>query len=257
MHQDNNHRIILGDMNRSRVRQPCSDDVDKNRDETFRYILPKDWNSPEEASFSHFTKEQMFQSDMWRLGMLIFYIITGEQFSDNSRQIHINMQPWSSLTSVLLQRDYMVRLSSSTLLHHPVFWYSLPSRVGDFYRNIVRGTIDIPSLLSNVDSTAFLYPHQNWFGAIFPENNFPYPVEVGNSVVRLIQLIVDVISHHQFKDEFYNAVMLQCNQQRQSDPIAFFQKSFPCLLFKMWEILFREKKQIERQRKVFSELLSC
>jgi len=259
MHQNNNHRIILGDMNRTRARLHNSDDTSQSK-ELYRYILPKDWLSPEETSYSSFTMEQMFQSDMWRLGMLIFYIVTGEPFSqENPAKFHINSQPWSSLASVLLQGDYMLRLSSSSLLQHPVFWHYLPSRVGDFYKQVCLGAapIDISALLLTVDSSTFLYPRKNWKSVILPDNNFPYPDQSGCSVFRLLQLIVDVFTHHQLKDEYYNAVLHQCSKQRSSDPISFFQQSFPCLLFKIWELLFQEKKHLEKQRDAFSELLSC
>merc|ERR1712137_1434134 len=223
MHQDNNHRIIVGDINRSRVRQYSKDDS---------------------------ISEQTYQADMWRLGALIYFIITGEQYDTDTSvpNFHSTVQPWYSL-STLLQRDYILRLSASALMHHPTFWYFLPNRVGSFYKQLVTGNpINISGLLSKLDTSA-LYPRKNWISVIYPDNNLQQGrsfSQNGTSILRLIQLIVHVVTRNQ-SDEYYNAVISQATNQC-VDPIMFFQKNFPCLLFQIWELFFQEKKYLENQK---------
>jgi len=259
-HQDNNHCLILGDINRARVRQHCKDDnFITEREETYRYCPSKEWKSPEENSLPLFTQEQLCQSDMWKIGMLIYFIISGEQYSaDLVPKFDANTQPWYALSRVLLQKDYMLRLSASSIMHHPAFWYFLPNRVGDFYKQILRGNlpVDITSLFKNVDSNVMLYPRNNWLNVIYPDNNFQTFSQNGSSVLRLIQLIVDVATRNQYKDEYYNSVIMQATKQR-VDPIIFFQNNFPCLIFKIWELFFLQKKHLEKQKRAFSDLLSC
>lgn len=286
---DNKYRIIIGDRNRSRIRQ-YKEDHFTDDEEMYRYIPPSssssmEWNSPEEETLMdnnnnttiQFTLKKMFQSDMWRLGMIIYYCITGgDIYNDNTTDRnsmfdHDSILPWCSLSYSLLIKDYLLRLTSKGLLHHPVFWYFLSSKVSEFYKQICRSPLDSSSLLSNEDLEKFLHPHTNWISVIFPDDNNTSNTATNNlinqqfvdqqngtSIMRLLRLIIDVITPHpsQLKDEYCKATLLLCNQ-RNINPISFFQKHFPYLLFTIWEIFFNKKKQLEVHQLAVSDILSC
>lgn len=265
MEQEGNARLIIGDPNRSIIREKKEDNYtsDKNRKNIFRYNIPGNtWISPEERNRISLTEDQMFQSDMWRLGMLIFYILTGEVYNldkppKNYANIFVNSQPWSTLSSLLLQKDYSLRMSADMLFEHPAFWHFNIARVGAFYNRIyVEGSsIDIQNLIPSIESYA-LFPRKNWIDVIIPQgSNDNQFYRKDNSLGRLLQLIVNMINGQE-NDEYYNIVKQQCDRLR-INPLQFFHQNFPCLIFKLWEMIFQEQRRMQKQHNSFSELLSC
>ena len=150
MKKDGNHRIILGDI--FSISKKCKNASNSISNE----FQSKSWIAPEERNEISFFQQQKTQatpsqSNMWKLGMLIFYLISGEEANfqrsgtDFGCEYLPSLPEWLSLIHLLLQEDENVRLTASHLFYHPVFWYCLPNKVSKFISEIFHSPFALSS----------------------------------------------------------------------------------------------------------------
>jgi hypothetical protein len=185
---------------------------------------------------------------MWRLGSLLIFLFTsGQVIPDEApaaldkRMFGDGNMNWYCLCFLLTLQREEHRLPPNRLLDHPTFWASNHARVSLFWSNVFEQYVPF-NLMASVTSSAreLFFPYSAW-----TEPLGCYHAS-GGDLFPLIKAICQ--KEPNGRDEAVEVLARYC-QQTQSDPLYFVQSSFPCLLSKVWEILFYQLYSIEFDKK--------
>lgn len=255
--KDNNHQLILGDFKYS-----------QNINQGDAYHNSNVWEAPEERL--RFL-ELYPQGDMWRLGVLIFYIISGKEPDFNSQNYGYTLLEqvpyWHSLISMLLQRDHLKRLTAEKLTDHPVFWNSSPGRILRFLSSAVKLSCQ-PTLGHMCASLAPIdwFSRPSWKSSLPPEiyEIIPdYNSYEGTSVPDLLRVIGISLKQIQQKspdndkiESLRKRALSLLTSSSSRHPILYYHELYPRLVLRLWGILYIRDQEAQIQIQKLTDILA-
>lgn len=234
------------------------------------------------------------QADMWRLGVLLYYLITGKEpeinnnYNTNNNNINTstnnnnlnhtisqgfslsnstttttnepffvlndpifdNLPYYHSLISLLLHSDPNQRITTETLMDHPVFWINTPSRIIRFvsrclkYLKSSQGNDNFNMIFNNISTS-------EWFGSNSWKSSLPadiyecipkYETYKGDSVTDLLHAIMVALTQTSRIPEGDSKQQLKKRAlvvfQDAGHPATYFHNLYPLLFLRLWTVLF-------------------
>ena len=208
---------------------------------------------------------------MWRLGVLIYYMIVGSEpdlTSIVSNPMIKKFPYYHSLIMLLVNVDPAKRLTPAKLMDHPVFWANLPSRILRFINHSMKlnNQPSLDQICAN--RTDELFGRKNWKTSV-PADIYEiipkFDSYEGSSITDLLRMIIVTLTEVQRQDESNKHLRERALCALISSdtyfprvgrhPIAYFQDMYPNMVLQLWSMIFTYFRGVETKSAQFEQIL--